>query len=288
MIIGSHPHVIQPIEWVEKTNGEKILCAYSLGNLVAMQDTEKNMLGGVLTFDIVSRSGGEAKAENFLFSPTVYYYRNSDWFGNKIYYLENFTDELGRLPWDRTLRQHHEGGQPVQADKAIHPGGVPAGIGEKGSPGISLLRKARRRAAVRAFLLRVLRSSLRQTAPEGSPVFKEDRVSELRAALKKWYVALSFFSAFLFLYLFCVVCAALALAALLAPLPSVSFPVFPVAAGFFALLFALPPIALFFSTFAAAGSKRATRRRLHGLSSALLTPYLYLLLCIFFAARRGF
>lgn len=94
VIIGSHPHVIQPIEWVEKTNGEKILCAYSLGNLVAMQDTEKNMLGGVLTFDIVSRSGGEAKAENFLFSPTVYYYRNSDWFGNKIYYLENFTDEL--------------------------------------------------------------------------------------------------------------------------------------------------------------------------------------------------
>lgn len=112
-------------------------------------------------------------------------------------------------------------------------------------------------------------------------------MSELRAALKKWYVALSFFSAFLFLYLFCVVCAALALAALLAPLPSVSFPVFPVAAGFFALLFALPPIALFFSTFAAAGSKRATRRRLHGLSSALLTPYLYLLLCIFFCGAAG-
>lgn len=109
-------------------------------------------------------------------------------------------------------------------------------------------------------------------------------MSELRAALKKWYIALPFFSAFLFLYLFCAVCAALALSALLAPL---SFPVFPFAVCLFALLFALPPIALFFSTFAAAGNKRATRRRLHGLSSALLTPYLYLLLCIFFCGAAG-
>ena len=94
VIIGSHPHVIQPIEWIEKENGEKIPCVYSLGNLVSMMAEEYNMLGGVLSFDIVSKNGGHPCVENILFRPTVYYYRYSDWFGNKIYYLDKFTPEL--------------------------------------------------------------------------------------------------------------------------------------------------------------------------------------------------
>ena len=33
IIIGSHPHVVQPIEWIDDT-----LCIYSLGNLISAQD----------------------------------------------------------------------------------------------------------------------------------------------------------------------------------------------------------------------------------------------------------
>src|SRR5699024_10343000 len=35
VVIGTHPHIIQPIEWLTGENGNEMLVAYSLGNLVA-------------------------------------------------------------------------------------------------------------------------------------------------------------------------------------------------------------------------------------------------------------
>lgn len=34
LIIGAHPHVIQPVEWVEASNGSRALVYYSLGNFI--------------------------------------------------------------------------------------------------------------------------------------------------------------------------------------------------------------------------------------------------------------
>lgn len=47
LIIGSHPHVIQPIKWVYNNEGDSILCVYSLGNLVSNQRFP-NTDGGLL------------------------------------------------------------------------------------------------------------------------------------------------------------------------------------------------------------------------------------------------
>ncbi len=47
LIIGSHPHVIQPIRWVHNNEGDSILCVYSLGNLVSNQRFP-NTDGGLL------------------------------------------------------------------------------------------------------------------------------------------------------------------------------------------------------------------------------------------------
>ncbi|MBQ8878162.1 MAG: CapA family protein, partial [Lachnospiraceae bacterium] len=44
LIIGTHPHVVQPIEWVESENGNKALCYYSLGNYVSTQKDAISML----------------------------------------------------------------------------------------------------------------------------------------------------------------------------------------------------------------------------------------------------
>lgn len=93
IIVGSHPHVIEPVEWIERGDGGRVPCAFSLGNLVSMQDTAQTMLGGVLSFDVVSRAGGEAAVENLLFTPTVYYYSRS-WSGNRIYRLPDFPEDL--------------------------------------------------------------------------------------------------------------------------------------------------------------------------------------------------
>ena len=35
VIIGSHPHVLQPVEWLERPDGKKTLVAYSIGNLIS-------------------------------------------------------------------------------------------------------------------------------------------------------------------------------------------------------------------------------------------------------------
>ena len=91
-IIGQHPHVIQPIEWIEGKNGNKMLCIYSLGDLIAVMMKASNMLGGLVTFDIV-RDNDDFWIENTVFNPTVFHFGPS-YYNGKLYYLSDFTDSL--------------------------------------------------------------------------------------------------------------------------------------------------------------------------------------------------
>jgi len=94
VIIGHHPHVIQPIEWLTASDGSKTLCAYSLGNFVAEQANDCNMLGGMLTFNAV-KSEGATEITDVVFHPTVYYF-NYYFRNNRVYPLDEFTPELAK------------------------------------------------------------------------------------------------------------------------------------------------------------------------------------------------
>ncbi len=96
VIIGHHPHVLQPIEWVESPtgNGHKLLCAYSLGNFAAEQANDYNYVGGILKFDIV-REKGEVYVENPILLPTVYYF-NRAFRQNSVHLMENFTEDMAK------------------------------------------------------------------------------------------------------------------------------------------------------------------------------------------------
>ena len=93
VILGHHPHVIQPVEWIEGKEGNKTLCVYSLGNFMAEQAYAYNMVGGMISFDIVSVSGAKPTLENVVFIPTVF-----DWgtafYNNKVYLLERYTAKM--------------------------------------------------------------------------------------------------------------------------------------------------------------------------------------------------
>jgi poly-gamma-glutamate synthesis protein (capsule biosynthesis protein) len=89
VIIGHHPHVVQPIEWIQGENGNKTLCIYSLGNLISAMNNGYNMLGGLMTFDIVKNSKGEIYIDSPLFIPTAFYYADS-WFQTELFLLENY------------------------------------------------------------------------------------------------------------------------------------------------------------------------------------------------------
>ena len=93
VVLGHHPHVLQPIEWRDRPDGGRTLVAYSLGNLISTMMYSRNMVGGILTFDIEKLEGERAFVTNALFTPTVTYY-NSIRRGLKIYKFSDYTAEL--------------------------------------------------------------------------------------------------------------------------------------------------------------------------------------------------
>ena len=91
VIIGHHPHCIQPIEWLGEGES-RTLCVYSLGNFMSEMAQDYNILGGMVAFDI-TRLGesGKASVENVIFLPTVFDY-NRSFYNNHIFMLEDYTD----------------------------------------------------------------------------------------------------------------------------------------------------------------------------------------------------
>ncbi len=103
VVLGMHPHVIQPMEWMTSSNGTKTLVVYSLGNFVSGMYNAKNMLAGMLELNIrKDAKTGDVSIEAPMFIPTVTHYTeeskvasNDTGYRNfKIYYLKDYTSEL--------------------------------------------------------------------------------------------------------------------------------------------------------------------------------------------------
>lgn len=95
LIIGTHPHVVQPVEWVESENGNRALCYYSLGNYVSTQKNGLSMLEGMawVTFH-VTEDGISIKEDKTGIIPMVCQYKSGPVRMDSVYLLENYTDEL--------------------------------------------------------------------------------------------------------------------------------------------------------------------------------------------------
>ena len=75
VVLGHHPHVVGDVEWINGASGNKTLVAYSLGNFCSSQLYAKNMVGEMLTFDIVKGNDGTSSVENVIVSPVVCHYK---------------------------------------------------------------------------------------------------------------------------------------------------------------------------------------------------------------------
>ncbi len=106
VILGHHSHTLQPIKWLTGVNGNKTLCAYSLGNLISGMLSSKNMVGGFITLDIVNENG-KVSIENVVFEPTVCHYvinnfSQKDPEGNpvrtefQVYMMKDYTEALAK------------------------------------------------------------------------------------------------------------------------------------------------------------------------------------------------
>ena len=106
VILGMHPHVIQPMEWLTSSNGYKTLNVFSLGNFVSGMVSGRNMLGGMLSLNIVKNAQtNEISIEDPVFIPIVTHYikgtrvaRNDTGYRDfEIYYLKDYTEELAAI-----------------------------------------------------------------------------------------------------------------------------------------------------------------------------------------------
>ncbi|HWJ77931.1 MAG TPA: CapA family protein [Niallia sp.] len=71
IIFGSHPHVLQPAEWLEGKDGNKSLVVYSLGNFLSGQDEQYRDLGGMVSVR-VQKSWENNKTKITLLDPSFY------------------------------------------------------------------------------------------------------------------------------------------------------------------------------------------------------------------------
>ncbi|ENH96376.1 hypothetical protein J416_11050 [Gracilibacillus halophilus YIM-C55.5] len=81
VVIGHHPHVLQPIEWVKGKNGQKTLVAYSLGNFLSGQDQLYRRIGGILNFTVKKKTeanGQTVSIQSPSFLPTFVDYNYED------------------------------------------------------------------------------------------------------------------------------------------------------------------------------------------------------------------
>lgn len=101
VVIGTHPHTIQPVEWVNGAEGNQTLVVYSLGNFIGGMLTTDNAIGGMISFDFVKDAKTkEINIKNVKWTPTIIHFEGNqnnilaERYNYKVYQVKNYTDEL--------------------------------------------------------------------------------------------------------------------------------------------------------------------------------------------------
>ena len=124
LIIGAHPHVLGPAEWLTGLTGNKTLVYYSLGNYISSQRKADNLLGGMarVTVTGVRDQSGKMRTEitEAALTPLVTYYDKN---------LKNFTVYPFRDYTPEIAAGHGLSGMTPQALQAGLDELYPAGCG---------------------------------------------------------------------------------------------------------------------------------------------------------------
>ncbi len=92
LIIGTHPHVVEPVEWITASDGRQTLVYYSLGNYISIQYYNYSMLGGFAEVTITKDSSGTYISDYDMdFLVTHYTAGRTEM---TTYFLSDYTDEL--------------------------------------------------------------------------------------------------------------------------------------------------------------------------------------------------
>lgn len=97
LVIGTHPHVIEPVEWVyeDKSNPDahKMLVYYSIGNYVSGQDKADTMVGAMAQVTLTNDEEGNVFIKDYGVEPLVTH-KERGYAKLAVYKLKDYTDEL--------------------------------------------------------------------------------------------------------------------------------------------------------------------------------------------------
>lgn len=93
LVIGTHPHVVEPVEWINGKDGNSMLVYYSLGNFISAQDQAKTMLGAMAKVKIVKDTDGTVGIEDNQAIPIVTHWESGT-ATFTTYPLEKYSQEL--------------------------------------------------------------------------------------------------------------------------------------------------------------------------------------------------
>ncbi|MEX2462321.1 MAG: CapA family protein [Paenibacillaceae bacterium] len=76
IVIGTHPHVLQPFAWIQRVDGHKTFVMYSLGNFLSAQSELLQWIGGMGAITVVKIQDGDRfsiELKSPAFTPTFNY-----------------------------------------------------------------------------------------------------------------------------------------------------------------------------------------------------------------------
>lgn len=95
LVIGAHPHVLEPVEWIDRPDGEKMLVFYSLGNFISGQIEAPRLLGGMANVTLTETPEGTIEISDCSVIPVVTHYSDNVGDGTySTYRLSEYTEEL--------------------------------------------------------------------------------------------------------------------------------------------------------------------------------------------------
>ncbi|WP_033542608.1 CapA family protein [Planococcus sp. CAU13] len=95
IILGHHPHVLQPPAWIDTADGRRAFVIYSLGNFLSGQNEIQRQIGTILTIEVEKTIGPESSQitiKNPAFTNTFVKNKNYSWF--EIDLLKNVHPDL--------------------------------------------------------------------------------------------------------------------------------------------------------------------------------------------------
>ena len=99
LVLGTHPHVIEPIEWVtDEESDHEMLVYYSLGNFVNWtsgtgESVANRMVGGMAEVTLSINDDGEVEIADYGVQPLVSHVTSNPG-GVTTYFLEDYSEEL--------------------------------------------------------------------------------------------------------------------------------------------------------------------------------------------------